>query len=225
MIAFRNAANRIARREDVIIFKGGNDHEGSGTQTPKPFDQSGLVDSAQIKISVTRPRSPDALGETLLVAVSNAIAELEEKNHLGPFACMLGHEYFRGVQTPTPSMVLPQDRLLPFLGGGALVRTSVLDREEGLVVALGGAPIDLVVATDISVKFLQVTTDAKYVFRVYEKIVLRVKQPTAIAHLTFGRRPPAARSSAAKVAGKPANKAVMSSTAKRSRKPPGNKKS
>jgi uncharacterized linocin/CFP29 family protein len=80
-------------------------------------------------------------------------------------------------------MVLPQDRILPFLGGGALVRTSVLGKEQGLVIALGGAPIDLVVAADISVGFLQVTSDAWFVFRVYEKIVLRIKQPRAIALL------------------------------------------
>jgi len=80
-------------------------------------------------------------------------------------------------------MVLPQDRILPFLGGGALLRTSTLPEDVGLVIALGGQPIDLVVGTDISVKFLQVTLDPYYVFRVYEKIVLRVKQPDAIAVL------------------------------------------
>jgi uncharacterized linocin/CFP29 family protein len=63
------------------------------------------------------------------------------------------------------------------------MRSSVLDPNTGLVIALGGAPIDLVVATDISVSFLQVTTDPYFVFRVYEKIVLRIKQPEAIALL------------------------------------------
>jgi uncharacterized linocin/CFP29 family protein len=63
------------------------------------------------------------------------------------------------------------------------LRTSVLKPEQGLVIALGGAPIDLVVATDISVSFLQVTPDPWFVFRVYEKIRLRVNQPEAIAVL------------------------------------------
>jgi uncharacterized linocin/CFP29 family protein len=52
-----------------------------------------------------------------------------------------------------------------------------------VVVALGGAPVDLVVATDVSLGFLQVTTDPTYVFRVFEKIVLRIKQPKAIGKL------------------------------------------
>jgi hypothetical protein len=44
-----------------------------------------------------------------------------------------------------------------------------------VVVALGGAPVELVVATDVSLNFLQVTTDPMFVFRVFEKIVLRIQ--------------------------------------------------
>jgi uncharacterized linocin/CFP29 family protein len=80
--------------------------------------------------------------------------------------------------------VLPQDRILPFLNGGPLVRSSALENNAGLVIALGGAPIDLVLATDVSVEFLQKTPDAWSLFRVYEKMVLRVKEPEAVQHLT-----------------------------------------
>ena len=52
-----------------------------------------------------------------------------------------------------------------------------------MVVALGGAPVDLVVATDMSLNFLAVTLDPMFVFRVFEKIVLRIKQPGAIRGL------------------------------------------
>jgi len=50
-------------------------------------------------------------------------------------------------------------------------------------VALGGAPVELVVATDVSVMFMQITTDPAYVFRVYEKLALRIKEPDAIVAL------------------------------------------
>ena len=127
---------------------------------------------------------PTSVGEALVIAISNAIGTLEQRFHLGPFACVLDQVYFTAVQSPSPySMVLPHDRILPFLGGGALMRSSVLDPSTGLVIGLGGAPIDLVVATDISVTFLQVTTDPYFVFRVYEKIVLRIKQADAIISL------------------------------------------
>jgi uncharacterized linocin/CFP29 family protein len=176
LIAFRRAANVLARREDEIIFNGGTDDEGGAG------GMAGLVSSAKTKVRVVAGTPPVA-GEALVSAISRAIGKLETKHHLGPFACLLGQEYFGDVQTPTSSMVLPQDRILPFLGGGALLRTSVLGPQQGLVIALGGAPIDLVVATDISVAFLQITTYPYFVFRVYEKFVLRVKQPEAIARL------------------------------------------
>ena len=79
------------------------------------------------------------------------------------------------------SLALPQDRILPFLGGGALMRSSDPTQDTGLVSPWAVRLIDLVVATDISVTFLQVTTDPFFVFRVHEKIVLRIKEPDAIA--------------------------------------------
>ena len=69
----------------------------------------------------------------------------------------------------------PQDRIIPFLEGGSLLRSTLLPAGRGVVVALGGSPVELVVATDISLDFLQVTTDPMFVFRVYEKVVLRIE--------------------------------------------------
>lgn len=181
LIAFRHAANCIARQEDKLLLKGDALDREAGTGSSKHLPN--LVDSAGTDVPFDSGTKPGDRGGALVTAISKAIGELEMVHHLGPFACLLGPTYFLDAQTPTDSMVLPQDRILPFLGGGTLARTSVLDAEQGLVIALGGAPIDVVVATDITVKFLQIDADAKYVFRVYEKIVLRVKQPEAIALL------------------------------------------
>jgi len=87
-------------------------------------------------------------------------------------------------QTPQQdSLVLPQDRIIPFLGGGSLLRSSTLPDNSGVVVALGGAPIELVVAADVSLQFLQVTTAPDFVFRVREKMALRIREAGAIAAL------------------------------------------
>jgi uncharacterized linocin/CFP29 family protein len=51
-------------------------------------------------------------------------------------------------------------------------------------VALGGEPIELVVATDMSLQFLQVTETPNYLFRVYEKLALRIKSTEAVVRLT-----------------------------------------
>lgn len=124
-------------------------------------------------------------GNALVEMVSHAIGVLEGGYFLGPFACVLGHKYFTAVQTPQPGLsnVLPQDQILAFLGGAPLLRTSTLPEDVGLVIALGSEPVDLVVGTDISVKFLQATFEPRFVFRVYEKVVLRIKQSDAIAVL------------------------------------------
>ena len=104
----------------------------------------------------------------------------------GPFAVVLGQQLFLVAQTPEPgSLVLPQDRIIPFLGGGPLLRSSTLDesRFTGVVVALGGAPLELVVASDMSVQFLQVSAEPAFLFRVSEKIALRIREPDAIVQL------------------------------------------
>jgi uncharacterized linocin/CFP29 family protein len=191
---FRRAANVLARLEDAVIFRG---QPGPGQQPPKEVadmpaiweilggqHSEGLLSGAGTPVPVRVSGTSQGPGEDLVRAVSYSIGVLEGKGHLGPFAVVLGHEYFTDVQTPNRhSLVLPQDRIIPFLGGGSLLRSSTLPPRGGVVVALGGAPIELVVATDVSLNFLQVTTDPMFVFRVYEKIVLRIKEAEAIVAL------------------------------------------
>ena len=76
------------------------------------------------------------------------------------------------------------------LGGGPLLRSSTLDRFTGVVVALGGAPLELVVASDMSVQFLQISSEPSFMFRVSEKIALRIREPEAIIRLSMGHDHP-----------------------------------
>lgn len=120
----------------------------------------------------------------IVTAVVEAVQKLEANGHYGPFACVLGSTLFTLAQTPSSgSLVLPSDRIIPFLTG-PLLRSSTVPLSSGVVVGLGGDPVELVVATDITVKFLQLTLEPRYVFRVYERIALRVKQPGAVCRLT-----------------------------------------
>jgi uncharacterized linocin/CFP29 family protein len=52
-----------------------------------------------------------------------------------------------------------------------------------LVVALAGSPIDLVVACDVHLKYIQLSIEPRYVLRVSERFVLRMKQPRARCRL------------------------------------------
>jgi uncharacterized linocin/CFP29 family protein len=187
---FRRAANVLARLEDAVVFQGqagvdkgppADPHTGVSATDGLPniweisggSEYRGLLQAAV----QTNPLEGDP---DLVIQVTEAIGCLERKGHLGPFAVVLGEALFADAQKPSTSLVLPSDRIIPFLGGGPLLRSSTLPKNLGVVVALGGSPIDLVVATDLSISFLQVTTDPYFVFRVYEKIVLRIKEEGAI---------------------------------------------
>jgi uncharacterized linocin/CFP29 family protein len=190
---FRRAANLLARLEDALIFNGQPaESEAPGGGPRKIWEVRGGQKSRGLLADGPPSVETAATGESLVAAVSKAIGELEANGHFGPFAVALGQGLFLAAQTPNDkSLVLPQDRIIPFLGGGgSLVRSSTLPPDKGVVVALGGAPVELVIATDVSLNFLQVAPDPMFVFRVYEKMVLRIKESDAIIALI----PPAAGS-------------------------------
>jgi uncharacterized linocin/CFP29 family protein len=194
---FRRAANVLARLEDAVVFRGlvpgpPITPEGGG---PAPLiwqitggeRMYGLWRRPWLVPFARRVRVQLAPPDTELVeGIAAAIGRLEATGHFGPFAVVLDQQLFLVAQTPSPSLVLPQDRITPFLGGGPLLRSSTLNAlgiGNGVVVALGGAPVELVVATDVCVQFLQLTAEPEYLFRVCEKMVLRIKEPEAIMQL------------------------------------------
>ncbi len=194
---FRHAANVLTRLEDSIIFNGrkgelpASGHKDLGkiwTIHPNMNEDRGLFKNGATKecpAEIVLVDNRGRYGRGLVSGISAAIGQLEAGGHFGPFACVLGQDFFRDVQTPNESsLVLPQDRILPLLGGGPLLRSSRLDKKTGVVVALSGAPVDLVMSKDFSVEFLQVTSEAKFAFRLYEKLALRVKESTAIVALS-----------------------------------------
>jgi uncharacterized linocin/CFP29 family protein len=187
---FRRAANVLARLEDAIVFRGQKDpDEGpkAGIEgLPAIWKVTGGSKSdglADIACHTHEWPQVHHLGAALVKQVSARIGQLEGRGHFGPFAVVLGQNLFADAQSPANSLVLPSDRIIPFLGGGPLLRSSTLEPDKGIIVALGAAPVELVVATDVSVGFLQVTTDPHYVFRVFEKIALRIKEDLAIEEL------------------------------------------
>lgn len=205
---FRRAANVLARLEDALVFNGqpaANEGPPTVEGLPPVWEilggqkSRGLLAKAEGEgngealIARIPGGELGALGELLVGKISQAIGTLESGGHFGPFAVVLGQELFQAVQTPNrDSLVLPQDRILPFLGsGGSLNRSTTLPPRGGVVVALGGAPVELVVATDVSLNFLQVSPDPRFVFRVYEKVVLRIKESGAIVSLMADETPPA----------------------------------
>jgi len=124
----------------------------------------------------------DQVGDKVINAVIQSINELDAAGQLGPYACVLSPDLFAAVCTPNPNLVLPRDRILPFLQG-PLLRSSAIHDSFGVVVALSANPIELVVASDIHVKYLQTTEQPRLVFQVSERVALRIKESEAISIL------------------------------------------
>ena len=202
MLAFRRAATTLALVEDDIVFNGvGNQRanaQGVAPGVPNfgnqnvvasgPASFAGLIRAGlggtaqQIQNNINaRPvgAQPDAIGRNLVPNVSTAIGNLEGEFQTGPFVCILGHELFDAAHTPTQGLVLPAERITALLKG-PLLRSSRMGAPHGIVLSQTSSDIDLVVATPPKAQFLQIDNQARYVFRVYEKFILRVKDPEAV---------------------------------------------
>jgi uncharacterized linocin/CFP29 family protein len=191
-ILFRRAANIIARVEDALIFRGKKKSDKppipSTDQLPQVFDISGsddydglvglVPDVNKVQIDKAKPAS---LGANVYAGVVKAITKLEAAGYFKPFACVLSNELFSEVYTPIPgSMVLPADSLPPVLSG-PLLRSSTLKDGTGLVISLQGNPVEIVVGSDINVRYLQANANGEHLFRVSQRLVLRVKDKTSLA--------------------------------------------
>ncbi len=194
LLVFRRAANLLARAEDSIVFNGLPHADPSRAELTAIQVSTlcrvtggehapGLVETGKTRSSRSSVGENvlPPYGENLVPAVAAAISDLESFGHLGPFACIMGMKAFVAAQTPSPgSLVLPSDRIEPLLGM-KIMRSGTLPPGQIVLVSLAGDPIDLVVATSPTVQFLHLTDEARYVFRVYERFVLRVKERYAVA--------------------------------------------
>jgi uncharacterized linocin/CFP29 family protein len=188
LTAFRQAGNILARVEDALVFNG----QPAPNQLPPGVPPNlgveltgGQQTHGLVGLSGVNATPPVGDGDDLVAAVTDAVGKLESKGHFGPFAVALGQDFFGWAQLPNPEhpQVTPQQQIVPLLGGGSLVRCSAIPHNRGVVVALGAEPIELVIATDVSAQFLLLNDKPIYVFRVYEKLVLRIKSNDAVVTL------------------------------------------
>jgi uncharacterized linocin/CFP29 family protein len=193
---FRRAANYIARIEDALVFNGRSAGPnpaivGMPAGVPLVFTisadgiaESGVFTGPPAGPPVIPPRQVGVApvqGDALVTAIVDAIGALEGEGQLGPFACILSTSLFRVACTPNQnSLVMPRDRILPFLQG-PLLRASGAIPGWGAVIALSANPVEIVSATEIGVQFVQKTLEPRCVFRVSERVALRVKEWGAIA--------------------------------------------
>jgi uncharacterized linocin/CFP29 family protein len=212
LFAFKRAANRLARTEDFIVFLGYDTETKSPANAAKIPDQDrpdapeiirdfianekhqaeGLFTHKDVKV-ISPQKALQGVdsqplvvaGERLVTTIADAIANLEDMGYPGPFASVLGRNLYIVAHTPSKdSMVLPADRITPMLGG-PLLRSGSMLKSQGIVASTCGESLDIVVATPPKAQFLHVNEDAKYVFRVYERFVLRIKDPRAVVSISL----------------------------------------
>lgn len=145
-------------------------------------------------VEVTGPfprEPPDALGKAVARAIIRSMDELERAGQSRPFACALSPYLYEAVYLLNDSFIAAKDRILPILNGPIVRSSAITDKDVlgratpfGVVIALGGGPVAIRVASELGVRFLQTTDEPRFLFRVSERLGLRVSDPKAIAILS-----------------------------------------
>lgn len=178
ILAFRRAANVLAQEQDRIVFEGyrrGFPRSDSAFVANAVGPQQGLADLPARQKFPSLDRRLVPAGRAVVAAVVAAIHRLEDTFNSAPFACVLSNTLFDAVHDPSASLVLPADRITPLLKGGPLLRAGRMSDGAGVVISLAGNAVDIVVGTPPTVQFLQRREDARFLFRVYERFVLRIR--------------------------------------------------
>jgi uncharacterized linocin/CFP29 family protein len=138
----------------------------------------------------------------LIQAVVDAINSLEENGYVAPYVCVFGRNPFEAAYKPiNQSTVLPRDRIEPLIGRELLHASGIdvppkrvrlyvgLDREEwrsrGVLLSMADESIDLALAAEATPEFRQVDLEGRYVFSVFERFALRIKDAKAVVPLRF----------------------------------------
>jgi uncharacterized linocin/CFP29 family protein len=143
---------------------------------------------------------PDSRG--LIRMIVQAIDSLEEHGFVAPYVCVFGHRPFEAAHEPVGvSIAFPRDRLEPLIGR-ELLHASAIDvvprrigdapqpddkewKRRGVLLSLAGDAVDLAIAAEATPEFRQVDVQGRYVFSVFERFTLRIKDPNAIVPLKF----------------------------------------
>lgn len=179
----RRAAALLTQAEDLVVLQGDTALESKllrGTVNARGPAGPGLVAAAGESVA--------ADGRGTFGAVARAYSALQARSHTGPYALLLdADEYAGAFEVPKGELVPVAERLRGLVQ--ALYGTGAMPRGRGVLVSVGGDTVDLVIGSDPAVAFLGVDAGDRFAFRMIERFVLRVKDPTACVRLELG--PPA----------------------------------
>ncbi|WNZ27792.1 hypothetical protein HJG54_33725 [Leptolyngbya sp. NK1-12] len=132
--------------------------------------------------------------------------------HYGPYALVLHYEIYADTFAPLPTtLIMPADRVARLVTDGFYSKgmhschkgmsaydggtqhgedthfygTGTLRPNTGLLLSLGGNTADLVVAIDARTEFVTQDNDGDWLFRVFKRFALRLKDRSAVVRLEF----------------------------------------
>ncbi len=193
----KRATNVLTQATDLLIFQG----DTAITGDPLFVDRqvrvrsgpagSGLVNaipegaSSQVLQVPAIDADSHQFGDRTYEVVTEGRAQLKRHGHYGPYALILHTIPYADTFSPLAvTLATPASLLEPMTSVG-FYETGTLPPLTGLLISVGGNSMDLVMGLDATTTFLQQDAAGKYVFRVYKRFALRIKDPSAIIRLNF----------------------------------------
>lgn len=165
LAAVRNAAQKLAWREDKMIFYGVKAYGLEGLLTAKGSESQALGDWNA--------------GEKAFQAVAQAVATLTGKGKIGRYALALSPDLYVALhRLQGGTGILELDRIKSLLSGGVFNAPS-LEAKTAVLVCAQPQYMDLMIGQDISVAYTELV-DLNHHLRIVETAVVRIKDPGAI---------------------------------------------
>src|SRR4029077_14052331 len=194
----RLAANKIAAKEDSLLFHGNAVSAAALTKAavaakqPTPTHlvkienadslDKGLLGCAHLHVGTQGMRGKP---EELVGIVVEGIGKLSTSAHAGPYALFLSSQKFAEASTPlTGTTVTPADRINPLSTGG-FYGTGCLPDADGLLASLGGELTTIYIGIDATTAFTQTEPNGTYRFRVFERIQFVARDPSVLLRLVL----------------------------------------
>ncbi len=165
LAAARAAAQKLAQREDQMIFNG--------------IKSLGLDGLLTVKGANSLPLGDWNKGETAFQAVVGAVTALTKKGRLGQHTLVVSPDLWVALHRLTPNTgLLELDRIKSVLGGRVFSST-ILEPNTALMVCAQPQYLDLMVGQDISAAYTELV-DLNHHLRILETAILRIKAADAI---------------------------------------------
>ncbi|HKO91073.1 MAG TPA: encapsulin [Polyangiaceae bacterium] len=125
-----------------------------------------------------------ATGAALVAELTTAITLLKSAAYSPPYALVLANDLYEAINTPAAaSLTSVRPTIQRLLEDGPLLHSDLITGGWGVLVSYDRMEVEQVVASDIGVRFLYVSEEPRFVFRVSVRTALRVRDWEAIVNL------------------------------------------